>query len=75
MKEAYSRVVDELGASCFGILKDGTTEYQAVYNPVYRTTIDKDGLERLKLLHPEIYDDYVVTSESRRFSIKGKGAA
>ncbi len=75
MKEAYSKIVDEMGVSCSGILKDGATEYQISYNPVCRTLIDKAGLERLKLLHPEIYGDYVTTTESRRFNVKVKGAA
>ena len=45
------------------------------YNPAYRTTIDKKGLERLKINHPDVYDGYVNTTESRRFAVKKKGAA
>lgn len=28
----------------------------------------------MKLLHPDIYDEYVTVSESRRFCIKAKAA-
>ena len=75
MKEAYLGIVEELGVSCSGVLRDENMEYLVSYNPVYRTTIDKKSLERLKINHPDIYEDYVSTSESRRFAVKSKGAA
>lgn len=75
MKESYMEIVEELGASCCGILKDGNTEYVVTYNPSYRTGIDKKSLEKLKVHYPDIYDDYVSTTESRRFAVKMKGAA
>ena len=75
MKEAYAEIVEEMGVSCTGVIKDGGTEYVVSYNPTYRTGIDKKGLERLKAQHPDVYDDYVNTTESRRFSVKMKGAA
>lgn len=52
----------------------GGTQYTISYNPVSRTGITKDNLQKLKLLHPDIYDEYVTVSESRRFSIKAKAA-
>lgn len=75
MKEAYAGIVEALGVSCTGTLKDGTTEYTVTYNPIYRTGIDKKGLERLKANHPDVYEDYVSITESRRFAVKTKGAA
>lgn len=75
MKEAYLGIVEELGVSCTGILRDGSTEYVVTYNPAYRTGIDKSNLERLKIHHPDVYDDFVTTTESRRFAVKKKGAA
>lgn len=75
MKQSYLGIVEELGASCGGTLSDGTTEYLISYNPSYRTGIDKKGLEKLKIQHPDIYDDYVTTTESRRFSVKSRKAA
>lgn len=75
MKESYVEIVEGLGVSCSGVLKDGNTEYLVTYNPAYRTTIDKKSLEKLKINHPDIYEDYVSVSESRRFAVKAKGAA
>lgn len=75
MKETYAEIVEEMGTSCTGVLSDGSEEYVVSYNPAYRTGIDKKGLERLKVQHPDVYDDYVNTTESRRFSVKVKGAA
>lgn len=75
MKESYVEIVEELGVSCSGVLKDGNTEYLVTYNPVYRTSVDKKAQERLKLIHPDIYEDYVNVSESRRFAVKKKRAA
>lgn len=75
MKEAYLGIVEELGVSCTGVLRDGSTEYVVTYNPSYRTGIDKSNLERLKIHYPDVYDDFVTTTESRRFAVKKKGAA
>jgi len=75
MKESYVEIVEELGVSCSGIISDGAKDYIISYNPFYRTTIDKKGLEKLKINHPDIYDEYVSVSESRRFGVKTRGAA
>lgn len=75
MKEAYAGIVEDMGVSCSGVLKDGAVEYIVSYNPAYRTGIDRKGLEKLKVQLPDVYDDYVNTTESRRFSVKKKGAA
>ena len=74
MKTVYAGIVEEMGISCKATLKTGTENYIVTYNPVYRTGIDKKNLERLKLQHSDIYEDYVTVTESRRFSVK-KGAA
>ena len=75
MKESYLGIVEELGVSCKGIIQDGSREYVVTYNPFYRTGIDKNGLKKLEAQHPDIYDDYVKVSESRRFSVTKKEAA
>lgn len=73
MKSAYCGVVEEMGANCIAKVKTSTEEYVITYKPAYRTAIDRKNLEKLKINHPIIYDDYVTVTESRRFSIK-KGA-
>ena len=75
MKRAYAPVVDELGAGCKGILRNGKTEFTVTYNPSYRTGINKEKLEKLNLDHPLIYGEYVDTTESRRFTAKRKETA
>ena len=75
MKEIYAEIVEKMGTSCTAVLTEGGQRYVLSYNPTYRTGIDKNGLERLKAQHPDVYDDYVNTTESRRFSVKVKGAA
>ena len=75
MKKQYAMVIEQLGSSCKGVVKDGIHEYMVTYNPAYRTGISKEMLERLKLLHPDIYDEYVSVTESRRFAVKRKDVA
>lgn len=75
MKETYAEIVEKMGTSCTAVLTDGGNQYVLSYGPTYRTGIDKKGLERLKVQHPDVYDDYVNTTETRRFSVKVKGAA
>jgi hypothetical protein len=50
----------------------GGVPYLVTYNPVYKTGIGKNGLAKLKERHPDIYDEYVTVSESRRFYLKQK---
>ena len=33
------------------------------------------GLEKLKIQHPDVYDDYVQTTENRRFAVKERKVA
>ena len=49
---------------------DGEQSYVISYNPIRRQGISKDNLVRLREVYPEIYAQFVETSESRRFSIK-----
>ena len=74
MQRLKGQMVAKLGGSCMAMGEYGGTQYTISYNPVSRTGITKDNLQKLKLLHPDIYDEYVTVSESRRFSIKAKAA-
>ena len=75
MKTLYAGIVEKMGVSCKASLKDNKMNYQVTYNPVYRTGISKDNLEKLKIRHPDIYDEYVEVTESRRFFAKRWEAA
>ena len=75
MKSLYAGVVERMGVSCKASLDLGPCKYLVTYNPVYRTGISKNGLEKLQVQHPDIYDEYVEVTESRRFSAKKVEAA
>lgn len=75
MKRVYAPIVDKMGVSCGALCTSGKTEYAVSYKPYYRTGISKDDLGKLEVAHPSIYEDYVSTTESRRFSVKKKECA
>lgn len=62
-------MIAEMGANCTAVCEQDGTSYTVTYNPVREPTISKDNLMRLKILHPEIYKEFVTVSESRRFHI------
>lgn len=67
MKRLKALIVADMGASSSAISADGFI----VSWKVSRTPgIFKDGLERLREVHPEIYSEYVTYSERRNFSIR-----
>ena len=72
MNRIKGLIADEMGKNCLAYCEVGGVLYQVTYNPVYRTGIDKDNLAKLKERHPDLYDEYVTVSESRRFYIKPK---
>lgn len=63
-------LIAEMGQSCTAVCQQNGGAYTVTYNPVKKTGIDKDNLLRLKLEHPDIYDQFVTVSEFRRFSVK-----
>ena len=75
MQRLKGQMVAKLNGSCMAMGEYGGTQYTISYNPRqpdrhHEKTISK----KMKLLHPEIYDEYVTVSESRRFCIKAKAA-
>ena len=74
MQRLKGQMVAKLNGSCMAMGEYDGTRYTICYNPVSRIGITKDNLQKLKLLHPDIYDEYVTVSESRRFCIKAKAA-
>lgn len=70
IKGVYAPIVDRMGQACAAICTVGTVEYRVSYKPTSKTGIKKDELERLRLDHPDIYDQYATTSESRSFAVK-----
>ena len=70
IKRLKSLIVADMGKSCVALYEDADGSYTISYKPVYKQGISKEGLDKLKMLYPEIYNEYVTTSESRRFHIK-----
>lgn len=70
MKGLYVPVVDQLGQGITGVCIDGATKYEFHYKPSGRTSINKESLERLQMERPDVYGDYVTTSDTRSFSVK-----
>ena len=44
------------------------------YNLTRRTSVWKEQMEKLKNQHPDIYEEYTKTTESRTFRIKKEAA-
>ena len=70
MQRLKAALIAEMGQSCKAICQQDGVNYTVTYNPIRKAGIDKDNLMRLKLDHPEIYEQYVTVSEFRRFSVK-----
>ena len=70
MKQLQAKIVTEMGNGCRATCKSGKERYVITHNPSFRTLVSKDNLSRLKLAHPMLYDEYVTSSESRRFVVK-----
>lgn len=70
MKRLQGQIVDEMGKSCSAEYRRDGTEYTITYNPVVKPVINKENLFRLQMQHPDIYEQFVTISESRRFYVK-----
>ena len=67
MNRLKALIVADMGSSSSAVAEDGCTiTWKASYSP----GIFKEGLERLKVVHPDIYEEYVTYSERRNFHIK-----
>lgn len=67
MDRLKALIVADMGTGCTAVTVDGFT---VTWNPIRKRGIPKEGLERLKEVYPDIYQEYVTVSESRRFDIK-----
>lgn len=67
MERLKALIVADMGTSCTAVTEDG---YTVTWKSSQKPTVSKTMLERLREVHPDIYAEYVTTSESRRFKIK-----
>ena len=70
MKRLQGRIVAEMGTSCSAVCSAEGNAYTITYNPSKKSLVTKDNLVRLQAQHPDIYDEYVTVTESRRFNVK-----
>ena len=63
-------IIESMGQNTNAISKADGIKYDISYKPVSRTTINKDNLERLKNSYPDIYDQFVTTTSTRRLTFK-----
>jgi len=73
LKHLQAKVAAEMGTGCKAVCRTPSKSFRITYNPFSRTGINKDNLEKLRLNHPAIFEQYVTTTESRRFSVKKGG--
>ena len=71
--EPYAPILDLMGAACNAVCETPTASYQISYNPQYTEEMTKAQLELLRAQHPDIYHDFVDTTEKRIFKISKAG--
>ena len=67
-------IAAELGTGCSASCTVDGENYDISYKPSTRAFVNKNALLRLRMTLPEIYNEYVTVSESRRLYIKPKPA-
>lgn len=70
MKLAYAPIKEAMEGAEEAVLETGNIRYLAGYNRKVTTSINKDSLEVLQLMHPDIYREYAQTNTSQSFYIK-----
>lgn len=69
IKRAYAPIAELMGTACNAVCESNGVKYQISFDPFYREGIPKDGLSKLRAQHPEVYEDFVQTTESRIFKL------
>ena len=69
IKSIYTPIADLMGAACVASCTDNNVTFTITLNPQYRTTISKEKLSILKAQYPDIYEEFVETTESRVFKL------
>lgn len=59
-----------MGQGCKALLEDGTNRYRITFSPTRRTMLGKENLEKLKVQHPDIFEEYTTETENRVFRLK-----
>ena len=70
IKAAYAPIVDLMGTACHARCSGSGVSYSISFSPQYRTGISRENLSKLKAQYPDVYDDFVDTTESRVFRLE-----
>lgn len=69
IKATYLPIAEQMGTACKANCEDNGVKYEITFNPLYREGISKEKLSQLKAQYPDIYSDFVETTESRTFKL------
>ena len=69
IKAAYAPIAELMGPSCRATCVDRGVTYNVTFNAQCREGISKDKLSALKAQHPDIYDEFIETTEWRTFKL------
>lgn len=69
IKATYAPIVEQMGAACSAECLGSGVSYLMTFNPQYRQGISKEKLSVLKAQYPDIYDEFVETTETRIFKV------
>ena len=70
MDRIKASILDKMQVSGSAMCKCGDNLFTVKNSVVQRTGIDKDGLAQLQALYPEVYEQFIKVSESRRFQVE-----
>ena len=60
----------DMGKSCTATYEDAGGSYTISLNSSSRPIVSRDRIDRMKVLHPDLYAEYVTFSVSRKLVIK-----
>ena len=69
IKAAYAPIAELMGPTCSATCVDQGVAFNITFNPQYREGISKDKLSALKAQYPDIYEEFVDTTECRIFKL------
>ncbi len=65
-------IIEEMGHNCIADCQVNGRPYTISYIPYLKPNISAENLKKLELLHPDLYEQYVTMTETRRFLVKVK---
>ena len=72
IKNAKNPILEEIKNGLSATLRTFDRNYFISNKPTKRESINKESLKKLKLHHPDIYNEYVTETESRNFKVEVK---